>query len=38
MFEVTARSDEFKNGDKIGTRSIIRYSDAYKQRLALAER
>lgn len=32
MFEVTARGSEFGNGDRIGTRSIIRYSDAYEQR------
>jgi len=29
MFEVTTRISEFENGDKLGTRSIIRYSDAY---------
>lgn len=34
MFEVTARGSEFANGDKIGTRSIVRYSDAYDRRLA----
>ena len=38
MFEVTARVDEFQNGDKLGTRSIVRYSDAYDRRQALAER
>ena len=32
MLEVTARGDEFENGDKIGTRSIICYSDAYQRR------
>ena len=32
MFEVTARGDEFDNGDKIGTRRIILYSDAYDRR------
>ena len=32
MIEVTARGAEFENGDKIGTRSIIRYSDAYERR------
>lgn len=32
MLEVTARGDEFKNGDKLGTASILRYSDAYRQR------
>jgi hypothetical protein len=30
MIEVTARPDEFENGDKIGTWRIIRYSDAYE--------
>jgi hypothetical protein len=34
MFEVTARGSEFKNGDKLGTRSIVRYSDAYDRRQA----
>ena len=37
MLEVTARSEEFDNGDKVGTRSIIRYSDAYAARRAPAE-
>lgn len=32
MFEVTARGSEFENGDKIGTRRIILYSDAYDRR------
>jgi hypothetical protein len=32
MLEVTARGDEFKNGDRLGTRKIIKYSDAYAQR------
>jgi hypothetical protein len=32
MFEVTARGSEFKNGDRLGTKSIIRYSDAYERR------
>jgi len=32
MLEVTARGAEFANGDKLGTWSIIRYSDAYEQR------
>jgi len=32
MIEVTARPDEFENGDKIGTWRIIRYSDAYEGR------
>ena len=37
MFEVTARRNEFENGDKLGTRTIVRYSDAYNQRRLLAE-
>lgn len=37
MFEVTARGSEFENGDKVSTRSIIRYSDAYRNRLSLNE-
>ncbi len=32
MAEVTARGSEFKNGDRLGTRSIIRLSDAYQRR------
>ncbi|NNF52735.1 MAG: hypothetical protein HKN59_09890 [Gammaproteobacteria bacterium] len=32
MFEVTARGPEFDNGDRIGTRSIIKYSNAYQRR------
>jgi hypothetical protein len=32
MLEVTVRGDEFKNGDKLGTASILRYSDAYRHR------
>jgi hypothetical protein len=32
MLEVTARGDEFKNGDKLDTASILRYSDAYQHR------
>lgn len=31
MLEVTARGDEFKNGDALGTASILRYSDAYRR-------
>jgi nucleoside-diphosphate-sugar epimerase len=34
MMEVTARGDEFVNGDKLSTWRIIRYSDAYEQRRA----
>ena len=33
MSEVTARESMFGNGSKIGTGSIIRYSDAYEARL-----
>jgi nucleoside-diphosphate-sugar epimerase len=36
MFEVSARISEFENGDKLGTRSIVRYSDAYDQRRAVS--
>ena len=32
MLEVTARGAEFENGARLGTRSIIRYSDAYERR------
>lgn len=32
MLEVTARSQEFENGDRVGTASILRYSDAYRAR------
>jgi nucleoside-diphosphate-sugar epimerase len=32
MLEVTARGDEFGNGDKIGTFSIVRYAGAYELR------
>lgn len=34
MIEVTARSVEFANGDKVGTRRIIRHADAYDRRVA----
>ncbi len=34
MIEVTARGSDFENGDKIGTGSIVRYSDAYERRRA----
>ena len=33
MLEVTARGAEFENGDRLGTRGIIRYSDAYERRI-----
>jgi len=32
MIEVTVRGDAFGNGSRIGTRRIIRYSDAYERR------
>ena len=32
MLEVTARGDELRNGDKLSTASILRYSDAYRYR------
>ena len=32
MLEVTVRGDEFNNGDKLGTASILRYGDAYRSR------
>lgn len=32
MIEVTVRGSEFKNGDKLGTGKIIRYSEAYDRR------
>lgn len=32
MLEVTARATEFRNGDRLATRRIIRYSDAYERR------
>jgi hypothetical protein len=37
MIEVTARGPEFKNGDKLSTGKIIRYSDAYKHRQSLTQ-
>ena len=36
MIEVTARAGEFANGDRLGTRRIIRYSDAYEGRVYAA--
>ncbi len=36
MCEVTARGPQFGNGDRLGTRSIIKYSDAYERRLGFA--
>jgi hypothetical protein len=37
MIEVSSRISEFENGDKLRTRSIIRYSDAYDRRRILAD-
>lgn len=33
MMEVTARGSQFDNGARLGTRSIVRYSDAYELRI-----
>lgn len=38
MIEVTARGNQFANGDKVGTWNIKRYSDAYRRRLSDADR
>lgn len=38
MFEVSARGAQFENGDRLGTWSIIRYSDAYGRRQSPAMR
>ncbi|MEQ9563222.1 MAG: hypothetical protein RLN69_11925 [Woeseiaceae bacterium] len=32
MMEVTARGSQFDNGSRLGTRSIVRHSDAYERR------
>jgi len=32
MMEVTARGNEFSNGDKLSTWRIVRYSDAFERR------
>ena len=34
MMEVTARGTQFENGDRLGTWTIILYSDAYQRRVA----
>jgi hypothetical protein len=34
MIEVAARGGEFGNGDVLGTRKIIQYSDAQRRRLS----
>ena len=36
MLDVTARGDQFRNGDSLGTGSILRYSEAYRQRQSLS--
>ena len=36
MLEVTARGPEFENGDRVGTRRIIKLSDAYEQRYGVS--
>ena len=38
MLEVTARGPDFQNGDRLGTLSIIKYSEAYRRRQSLASR
>ena len=38
MFEVTARGSQFENGDRLGTWTILRYSDAYERRQAQVSR
>ena len=35
MLEVSLRGDELKNRDKLGTASILRYSNAYRNRKSL---
>ncbi len=37
MLEVTARGSEYENGDRLGTRSIVRTSDAYGRRQEMGE-
>ncbi len=37
MFEVSARINDFENGDKLGTRTIVRYSDAFARRQKVTE-
>jgi hypothetical protein len=32
MMEVTARGSQYDNGSRLGTRSIVRHSDAYERR------
>ncbi len=38
MLEVSARGNEFENGEKLATRSILRYSNAYERRRELTDR
>jgi hypothetical protein len=33
MLEVSARGSEFENGDRLSTRRIVLYSDAYERRM-----
>ena len=35
MLEVTVRGSDFENGDRVGTLSIIKYSEAYRRRQSL---
>ena len=37
MLEVTVRGTEFANGDRLATRKIIRYSDAYERRYGASQ-
>ncbi len=37
MLEVSARQGEFKNGDRLSTRKIVSYSNAYRTRRGLAQ-
>jgi hypothetical protein len=37
MIEVTVRGEEFNSGDKLGTSTIIRYSDSYERRVQSAK-
>jgi hypothetical protein len=37
MLEVTARGSEFSNRDRLSTRRIVQYSEAYEQREALTD-
>ena len=37
MLEVTVRGTEFGNGDRLGTRKIVKYSEAYERRYAYSQ-